>query len=106
MVKQTAKQVEFYARRDSPGEPLPINIDLIQLNDAAPSDGEILEVAGGLINGCAAGASGMRAEDVKAWLHGIKLEEDPEVGPNNIGVGGCLCRLFGIMGRSPPSSCG
>ena len=29
----------------------------------------------------------MQAEDIKAWLHNIKLEEDPEVGPNSIGVG-------------------
>ncbi len=83
-MKQTAKRVALYARRDSPGEPLPINIDPIQLNNVAPSDGEIWEAAGGLTNGRTAGASGMRAEDMKAWLHGIKLEEDPKVGPNNI----------------------
>jgi hypothetical protein len=29
----------------------------------------------------------MRAEDVKTWLRGIKLEEDSEVGPENIGMG-------------------
>jgi hypothetical protein len=51
------------------------------------SDGEIREAAGGLTNGRSAGAYGMPAEDVKAWLHGIKSEEDPEVGPNNIGAG-------------------
>jgi hypothetical protein len=87
MARQTAKRVDLYARRDPPGEPLPTNIIPIQLNDPAPSDGEIREAAGGLTNGRAAGASGMRAVDVKAWLHGIKLEEDPEVGPNNIGAG-------------------
>jgi hypothetical protein len=41
----------------------------------------------GLSNGRAGSASEMRAEDVKAWLHGIKLEEDPEVGLANIGAG-------------------
>jgi hypothetical protein len=87
MARQTAGRVDLYARRDPPGEPLPTNIVPIQLNDAAPSNREIREAAGGLTNGRAAGASGMRAEDVKAWLHGIKLEEDPEVGPNNIGAG-------------------
>ena len=87
MVKQTAERVELYARRGPQGEPLPINIDPIQLNDKAPSDGEIREAAGGLTNGRAADASRMHAEDVKAWLHGIKLEEDPKVGPNNIGAG-------------------
>ena len=87
MVRQTTERVELYARRDPPGDPLPINVDPIPLNDDVPSDGEIREAAGGLTNGRASGASGMRAEDVKAWLHGIKLEEDPEVGPNNEGAG-------------------
>ena len=87
MVQQTAKWVELYAQRDSPGDPLPINIDPLLLNDVAPSDKEIREAAGGLTSGRAGGASGMRAEDVKAWLHGIRLEEDPEVGLNNIGAG-------------------
>ncbi len=41
----------------------------------------------GLSNGRAGGALGMRAEDVKARLCGIKLEEDPEVEPANTGVG-------------------
>ena len=112
MVKQTAERVELYARRDPPGEPLPINIDPIQLNDEAPSDGEIREAAGGLTNGCAAGASGMRAEDVKAWLHGIKLEEDPKVGPNNIRAGDnwhkfvMLVQAIWNHGEIPPNSCG
>jgi hypothetical protein len=29
----------------------------------------------------------MRAEHLKESLRGIKLEEDPEVGPNNVGTG-------------------
>ena len=87
MVRQTAKRADLYAWRDPPGEPLPTNIVPIQLNDDAPSNGEIREAAGRLTNGRAAEASGMRAEDVKAWLHGIKLEEDLRVGPNNIGAG-------------------
>ena len=87
MVRQTAERVELYAQMDSPGDPLPINIDPLLLNDVVPSDKEIREAAGGLTSGRAGGASGMRAEDVKAWLHGIRLEEDPEVGLNNIGAG-------------------
>jgi hypothetical protein len=35
----------------------------------------------------APGASGMRAEDVKRWLHGIRLEEDPEAGTGNENAG-------------------
>ncbi len=29
----------------------------------------------------------MQAEHLKEWLKGAKLEEDPEKGPNNVGVG-------------------
>ena len=65
MVQQAAKRVKVYARRDPPGDPLPINIDPIVLSDVALSDGEILEGAGRFTNGRAAGASGMRAEDMK-----------------------------------------
>jgi hypothetical protein len=40
-----------------------------------------------LTSGRASGTSGMHVEDVKAWLHSIRLEEDTEVGPNNIRAG-------------------
>ena len=48
------------------------------------------------------------AEDVKAWLHGIKLEEDSEVGPNNIGAGDNWCKFVLLVqaiwdhGEIPP----
>ena len=112
MVQQTAERVELYAQRDSPGDSLPINIDPLPLNDVAPSDKEIWEVAGGLTSGLASGASGMHVEDVKAWLHGIRLEEDPEVGPNSIGAGDnwrkfvLLVQAIWDHGEIPPSSCG
>ncbi len=87
MVKQTAGRVDFYRQWDPPGDPLPINIDPIPVDDGTPSKGEKRVAVAGLSNGCAGGASGMRAEDVKAWLRGVKLEEDLEVGPANIGAG-------------------
>jgi hypothetical protein len=31
--------------------------------------------------------SKMRVEDIKLWLYGIALEEDPKKGPNNVGEG-------------------
>ena len=68
MERQTSERVDLYARRLSPGDPLPINIDRIEVNDDAPLDVEIRTVVSELSNGRAAGASGMRAEHVKAWL--------------------------------------
>ena len=112
MVRQTAKRVDLYARRDPPGEPLLTNTVPIQLNDDVLRNREIQEAAGGSTNGRAAGASGMHAEDVKAFLHGIKLEEDPKVGPNNIGAGDnwrefvLLVQAIWDHGENPPSSYG
>jgi hypothetical protein len=88
MVKQMAEHAKLYRQQDPPPrEPLPINIDPTPVDGRMPSKGEIRVAVAGLSNGRAGGALGMRAEDVKAWLRGIKLEEDPEVGPANIGAG-------------------
>jgi hypothetical protein len=87
-------------------------MDPIPVDDGIPSEGEIRVAVAGLSNGRAGGALGMRAEDVKAWLHGIKLEEDLEVGPANIGAGDnwrrftLLVRAIWDHGKIPPNSCG
>jgi hypothetical protein len=112
MVKQMAERVDLYRQQDPPGEPLPINIDPIPVDDRTPGKGEIRVAVAGLSNGHAGGMLEMRAEDVKAWLRGIKLEEDPEVGPANIGAGDNWCRFTLLMqviwdhGEIPPNSCG
>jgi hypothetical protein len=100
-------------QRNHPREPLPINIHPIPVNDRTPSEGEIRVAVAGLSNGHAGSASGMHAEDVKSWLHGIKLGEDPEVGPANIGAGDNW-RRFTLLVQAiwdhgeipPPPSCG
>ena len=108
MVKQTAECVDSYRQRDPLRDPLPINIDPIPVDNGMPSKREIWVAVAGLSNGRAGGASGMHAEDVKAWLHGIKLEEDPEVGPANIGAGDnwrrftLLVRVIWDHGKIPP----
>ena len=56
----------------------------------------------------------MRAEDVKAWLHGVRSEEDPKDGPANAAKGkGDNWRLFKSLaqavwehGEIPPNSAG
>jgi hypothetical protein len=39
----------------------------------------------------------MHAEDIKQWLHGITLEEDPKKGPNNVGEGNNWHLLVGLI---------
>jgi hypothetical protein len=49
-----------------------------KINNEALSDDKIRVAAREMSNGLAGGASGMRAERVKAWLRGALEEEDPE----------------------------
>jgi hypothetical protein len=48
---QTAERIALYARRDSPGEPIPINIDLIPVDNETPTDSEMRAAAHELTNG-------------------------------------------------------
>jgi hypothetical protein len=93
MERQTSERVDLYARRGSPGYPLPINVERIKINDDIPSDSKIRLAAGKLSNGQAVGASGMRAEHIKEWLRGIKWEEDP-AGQGSVPRDGDNWRLF------------
>ena len=68
MERQTSERVDLYARRQSPGDPLPLHLAPAEIDDGVPTDSEIRIVAGGLTNSRAEGALGMCAEHVKAWL--------------------------------------
>lgn len=72
MERQTSERVDLYALSYSPGDPP------IKINNDVPSDTELCGVIGKLTNGRAVGASGMCAEHVKEWLHGVQWEEDPK----------------------------
>jgi hypothetical protein len=86
MERQTLERVDLYAQRQSPGDPLPLHLTPVEIDNGIPTDSKIRIVAGGLTNGCAGGASGMRTKHAKAWLWGIMEEEDPE-GQGNEGKG-------------------
>ncbi len=88
MERQTAERVKLYQRRNSPG--LPIVLDHAEMRtkiqDEIPDEEEIRVAVTELTNGCSAGVSWMRAEHLKGWLKGAKLEEDPKKGPANVGA--------------------
>jgi hypothetical protein len=71
MEHQTLERVDLYARRELPGDPLPINVTPVEINDNTPSDGKLRQVVGKLTNGRAAGAPGMRAKHVREWLRNV-----------------------------------
>jgi hypothetical protein len=87
MERQTSERVDLYARRQSPGDPLPLHLTPVEIDDDVPTDSELRTVVGGLTNGRAGGALGMRAEHVKAWLRGALEEEDPKSQGNFVGHG-------------------
>ena len=60
------------------GDPLPLHLTPVEINDDVLSDNKIRTAAGGLMKGHAGGASGMCAKHVKVWLRGVLEEEDPE----------------------------
>ncbi len=82
------ERVELYRRRDSPD--LPIVVDHAEMRakirDDTPDEEEIRVAVAELTNGRSAGVSRMRAEHLKGWLKGAKLEEDPKTGPANVGA--------------------
>ncbi len=72
---QTAERAELYTAVPPLGWLLPIKITPIPVPDDPPTDQEIREVVAKLCNGCVAGATAIKAEHLKEWLHGIKHEE-------------------------------
>ena len=56
MERQTLERVDLYAWRQSPGNPLPIHLKPVKINNDALSDNKIKTATGELTNGRAGGA--------------------------------------------------
>ena len=83
IISQTDERVDLYRQRQSPGDPLPINVPPVPIHNDAPSNGKIRTAVAQLSNSQAPGASGMHAEHAKAWLCGIRKEEHPDAPTNS-----------------------
>ena len=101
MEQQTVERVELYRRRDSPG--LPIVVDHAEMRtdirDDTPDEEELRVAVAELTNGRSAGVLRMRAEHLKGWLKGAKLEEDTEKGPANLGAASEVDSKVILMGH-------
>ncbi len=60
MEHQTSERVDLYARRQSPGDPLPIHLTPVKINDNVLPDSKIRTAIGELMNGDGSGASWRR----------------------------------------------
>jgi hypothetical protein len=74
-VKQTAKQVELYAKVPPMGAPLPFNFPYFEVPDGVPTDDKVRKVVMGLQKRQVEGATGMKAEHLKGWLDAIQRKE-------------------------------
>jgi hypothetical protein len=57
------------------GEALPFNFPHFKISDDMPTDSELRKVVGGLRDGRAGGATGMKAKHIKVWLDEIQCKE-------------------------------
>ncbi len=85
LAKQTQERINLYAAHQPPEEMLPLHIDPAPIPDASSMDSELRMVVGQPRNGCAAGATGMKAEHLKEWLANIMLEEWEDGGVEGLG---------------------
>jgi hypothetical protein len=70
MERQTDERVELYAERDAHGEEFPANGTPFEIDNNPPSEGELRTAVSQLSHSQCGGASGIRAEHIKAWLCG------------------------------------
>jgi hypothetical protein len=75
LAKQSNERIQLYTAVPPPGCVMHLNIDSLDVSDAAPTDSEFGMVVGQLCNGCASGAMGMKAKHLKEWLMDMKRKE-------------------------------
>ncbi len=68
MERQTDERVELYAERDAYGAEFPANGTPFGIDNNPPSEEELWIAVSQLSHGRCWGASGIRAEHIKAWL--------------------------------------
>ena len=65
----------MYRKVPPSGDPIPINVEPKEVEDACPGDVELRDVVRGLRNGRAGGTTGIHAKIIKGWLRGVEKEE-------------------------------
>ena len=76
----TEERVALY-QQEPPGNlgpPVPVTVAPFHISDDVPQEGEIAEAVRGLRSGKAPGPSGLRADQVKAWLRLARQQENPD----------------------------
>lgn len=72
----------LFTEEETGEDPIPIHVDAFPINDAPPTEEEVVESVMKLRNNKAAGTTGITAKNVKEWLRGARptdegVEPDP-----------------------------
>ena len=70
----TTERVALYSRVLPLGENIPVQLELFEVEDKLPEEGEIEGAVRRLRNNCSGGPSQMRAEHLKGWLAAASIE--------------------------------
>jgi hypothetical protein len=111
MDHQTNEREELYSERAAYGKAFPANGLPYAIGNNQPIEGKLRAAVSLLSHGRCRGASGIRAEHIKAWLRGVKKEEDPETAASHIGAGKMwheferLCTSIWNTGTIPQQMC-
>ena len=68
----------LYGKVEPPGDPILINIDPFEINDAIATESKIRTVVKGLRNDGAGGVAGIKEYHMKQWLRGDVRGEEKE----------------------------
>jgi hypothetical protein len=86
MERQTNKREELYAEWAAYGEAFPANWMPYTIGNNQLCESKLRAEVSLRSHGRCGGASGIRAEHIKAWLRGAKKEEDPETATSHVGA--------------------
>jgi hypothetical protein len=108
---QTNKREELYSERAAYSAAFPANGVPYATGNNQPIESKLRTAVSLLSHGRCGGASGIQAEHIKAWLRGLKKEEDPETAAAHVGAGKtwhefvCLCTSIWNTGAIPQQMC-
>jgi hypothetical protein len=111
MERQTDKREELYAEWATYGTAFPANRVPYAIGNNQPIESKLRAVVFLLSHGHCRGTSGIQAEHIRAWLRGVKKEEDLETAASHVGAGKrChkfvpLCTSVWNTGTIPQQMC-
>jgi hypothetical protein len=94
-----AEQATLHAPRETPHHPIPVHVAPYAIADLPPSEDEVVTAVSKLKTGKAAGATGIKAEHLKAWLRLARPsgENPPDPDPSAVAIWQKILELIRLV---------